>query len=145
MLGEKLIENRGWKVKPQRIVIHAAKQPPIVEQSITKLQQRNTKSKTKTAKPSTADMAAILADFPLGCALGTVTIGLCERTRDLLEDADEDDFVELVAMGLDIEAIDGWAWRMDDPLMFPAPIYGVKGQLGIWEFPEELMPPGDWD
>lgn len=129
--GAKPYEYRKWPAFPglvgERIVLHAAKlpmRPFTVESMLQEVEDEEAHEEWDRDRALELLRGVHLGGviLPMGCGIGTVTLGKPIRCPDLFPD---DPFV----------ADDMWAWPMLNPEPFAAPI-PARGFQGFWTWPE---------
>jgi hypothetical protein len=118
MHGRKPIELRSWPTQHRGpLAVHAARRFGAAQRRLC------------IESPMCGVLARVgirrLADLPLGCILGTVTVLDCVPASDVA------DSLEFPA------APDDFAWLLADPEPLPAPIPYI-GQLGLCELPAKI-------
>lgn len=117
VFGDKTVENRTWATSWRGpLLIHAA---------------------TQLDRDGRHDLCNTGCQHPLGVALGIVAVVDCHPATHCYDPA-TDRCCSLWANA------SGWHWVLDNPRPLPTPIrlseVGLTGRLGLWTFPDTLLP-----
>ena len=131
VMGVKKFETRSWKTEYRgNLLIHASSKLPTDF-------QKDKFTEGSYFKDYIADMELL----PYGVVIGKVNLVGIYRAEDLISPQAlfKDVLISEHEKALGDYSQGRYAWALEEALLFKTPI-PYRGALGIWEFPDNLLP-----
>jgi activating signal cointegrator 1 len=124
VIGAKKIETRSWTTRHRgRLLIHAS---------------TGKAGSFFAADPPFSKYIPAFNELPFGAIIGEVTLVDICRVEELPFSGSEINKLALEEKAFGDYSAGRYAWLLEDPVMFKIPLK-AKGQLGLWEYPDDLL------